>query len=247
MRDFQLPGRSIIYGTEFMVATPHPLATSAAIEMMHSGGNAVDAAVAAMAALCVVDPAQVGLGGDCFALLCPKGGGDVIALDGAGTAPAAASRDWYFSNGFSSVPEFGAHSVSVPGIVHGLERLVTDHGGLGLERVLQPAIRLAENGHAVHERVAFDWSAQTGKLGKHSASKAVFLPHGNSPDAGQLFKNPALALALRDIAKQGAKVFYEGWIADDLVQNSPRRGRSSRDLGFRSVQLPLCYARVVVL
>lgn len=219
MRDFQRPGRSTVYGTEFMLATPHPLATSAGIEMMHCGGNAIDAAIAAMAVLCVVDPAQVGLGGDCFALLCPgQGGAPIIALDGAGAAPSKSNRDWYLENGYASLPEFGVHSVTIPGLVHSLERLENDHGKLGLSRVLQPAIRLAESGHPVHERVAVDWAAMVDKLRKHSASSAIFLPNGKSPSPGQRFENHALARALRDIADRGSMCFYEGWIAEDLVQ-----------------------------
>jgi gamma-glutamyltranspeptidase / glutathione hydrolase len=99
MRDFQLPGRSTVYSTNGMVATSHPLASTTALQTLMDGGNAVDAAVAAVAVLGVVEPEQAGLGGDLFALISPKGGSDVIALDAAGTAPLAANIEWYIDRG----------------------------------------------------------------------------------------------------------------------------------------------------
>src|SRR5579862_7104417 len=104
MRDFQLPGRSAVYSTNGMVATSHPLASTTALKILRDGGNSVDAAVAAAAVLGVVEPEQAGAGGDLFALISLKGSSEVIALDAAGTAPLAASVDWYLDRGIISIP-----------------------------------------------------------------------------------------------------------------------------------------------
>lgn len=99
MRNFQLPGRSPVRSLDAMAATSHPLATLAAIEMLRSGGNAMDAAICAAAVQAVVEPQSTGIGGDCFVIYAPKGEPEIIAFNGSGRAPAAATLDWYASNG----------------------------------------------------------------------------------------------------------------------------------------------------
>ena len=146
MRDFERPGRSEALGTRAMAATSHPLATLTAIEVLRTGGNAVDAAVAAMALLCVVEPMQTGIGGDCFALLMRRGEGDVIALNGSGWSPQAATVDFYESRGVAAIETESAHAVSVPGAVASWARLVADHGTRKFGALLQPAIEAAEAG-----------------------------------------------------------------------------------------------------
>src|ERR1700720_838836 len=103
MRDFERPGRSEMLGTEAMASTSHPLATLTALEVLRRGGNAVDAAIAAVALLGVVEPTQTGIGGDCFVLLVRSGQGDVIALNGSGWAPVAASLDHYLAHGMTAI------------------------------------------------------------------------------------------------------------------------------------------------
>ncbi|TIV93057.1 MAG: gamma-glutamyltransferase, partial [Mesorhizobium sp.] len=151
MRDFQFPGRSPVRATEAMAATSHPLATLAAIDMLRAGGNAMDAAVCAAAVQAVVEPQSTGIGGDCFVLYCPKGQGEVIAFNGSGRAPAAATVDWYRDKGFSELPLHGPHAVTVPGAVDAWCRLLEDHGRKGLADALAPAIRYAEEGYVVHD------------------------------------------------------------------------------------------------
>src|SRR5215510_986037 len=153
MRDFQLPGRSPIRVTEAAAAASHPLATLTAIETLRDGGNAIDAAIAAAAVLTVVEPQSTGIGGDGFLLYVPRGGPEVIAFNGSGRAPKAAHSDWYFDRGFSQMPAFGPHSVTVPGLVDAWARILADHGSRDLGYLLRPAIRYAEDGYVMQDRV----------------------------------------------------------------------------------------------
>jgi gamma-glutamyltranspeptidase/glutathione hydrolase len=216
-RDFELPGRSEAFGTDAMAATSHPLATLTALDVLRRGGNAIDAAVAAVALLGVVEPTQTGIGGDCFVLLVRGGQGDVVALNGSGWAPAAASLDYYLARGMTAIGNDTAHAVTVPGAVAAWARLVADHGTLALGQLLEPAIAAAERGCRVTERVARDWAKQTAKLRRNRAAAEIFLPGGAAPQPGALHRQPALAAALRAIAEEGPSAFYQGWIARDMV------------------------------
>src|SRR3954468_1282669 len=115
MRNFHLAGRSTAHAQNAMVATSHPLAALAGIEVLRAGGTAADAAVAACALLGVIEPQSTGIGGDCFALVQPKGEGRVMAYNGSGRSPMAATVDWYLERDIHSVPLTSAHAVSVPG------------------------------------------------------------------------------------------------------------------------------------
>ena len=217
MRDFQLPGRSPIRATEGAAATSQPLATLTAIETLRSGGNAVDAAIAAAAVLAVVEPQSTGIGGDGFMLYAPGGGSKVIAFNGSGHSPQAATVDWYRERGFEEIPLFGAHSVSVPGLVDAWARIVKDHGTRGLDELLQPAIRYAEEGFVVYDRVAFDWELTAERLAQDPNAARILLPQGRSPRAGERFRQPELAATLRIIAAKGRDGFYLGPVAEDMV------------------------------
>ena len=217
VRDFELSGRSEAFGTRVMASTSHPLATLAALDVLRRGGNAMDAAVAAVALLGVVEATQTGIGGDCFVLYMRCGQGEVIALNGSGWAPAAASLDRYVGRGMTSIPTDGADAVTVPGAVASWAKLIEDHGTMRLAELLQPAIAAAEDGYPVTERVARDWTRQLGKLRKNKTAASIFLPNGSAPRPGDIHRQPALAAALRSIAVDGPAAFYEGWIARDMV------------------------------
>ncbi len=221
MRDLHLPGRSPVYATHAMAATSMPAATLTALDVLRAGGNAMDAAVAAAAVLGVIEPQSTGIGGDCFCLW-KQPGRPVVAMNGSGRAPAAAGIDWFERHGIAALDEWGPHAVTIPGAVGAWEALLAAHGTRGLDEVLQPAIRFAAEGWPVHHRVASDWTAAASKLRRNGA--AAFLPGGQPPRPGDVFKQPALAETLRTIAKQGARGFYEGAVAADMLATLRARG-----------------------
>ena len=163
MRDFQRPRRSAAFGASGMAATSHPDATLAALDILKRGGNAMDAAIGAVALLGVVEPHMTGIGGDCFVLYAPAGGtkdGPVIAFNGSGAAPAAATVEKLRGLGVTEIGEDMPHAVTIPGAVDAWCRLHGDHGKLPLAEILAPAIAAAENGMLLHPRVARDWARQ---------------------------------------------------------------------------------------
>jgi gamma-glutamyltranspeptidase/glutathione hydrolase len=222
MRDFQLPGRSPVYATHGMAATSMPAATLTALDVLRAGGNALDAAVAAAAVQCVIEPQSTGIGGDCFCLYAPAGTGKVHALNGSGRAPAAADIDWYESRQMTVLENTSAHAVTIPGAVNAWETLLKAHGRKGLDELLRPAIQYAEDGWPVHPKVSWDWARGAAKLRKGGSSH--FLPNGEAPKAGDVFAQPALAETLRAISRHGAKAFYEGFVAADIAATLRARG-----------------------
>lgn len=218
MRDFHLPGRSPVFSTNAMVATSMPQATLAALDVLRAGGNALDAAVAAVAVLCVVEPQSTGIGGDCFCLYAPAGRLPV-AINGSGRAPAAASIDFYESQGLTAQKPDWAHSVTIPGAISAWETLLAAHGTKGLDELLRPAIGYAENGFVLSPRVAWDWAGGEAKL--RAGGAEALLP---VPKPGEVFRHPALAATLRKIAAQGSRGFYEGEVAADIVSTLRARG-----------------------
>lgn len=222
-RDYLSPGRSAAIGENGMAATSHPMATLAAIDVLRAGGNAMDAALAAVAVQCVVEPAMTGIGGDCFAIVAPNGK-TPRAFNGSGWSPAGASADALRASGFTTIPEDSPHAVTVPGAVDAWCQLAEAYGTQDLGKLLQPAIVMAENGFRVTGRVARDWAQFPNRVRKHAPAAAQFLPGDAPPRTGDLFRNPALAETLRAIARTGRKAFYEGAVADELVA-------TLRDLG----------------
>ena len=230
MRDFPFPGRSPVIAANGMAATSMPGATLAALDVLRAGGNALDAAVAAVAVLCVIEPMSTGIGGDCFCLYAPAGSKKVIALNGSGRAPAAADMDFFEKHQIGALENTSAHSVTVPGAISAWETLLAAHGTKGLDEVLQAAIGFAEHGHPVSPKVHKAWVSLEGKLRKTGAHQ--FLPNGAAPGVGDMFVQPELAATLKLIAKHGARAFYEGPVAADIVATLRTRGGLHTEADF---------------
>src|SRR5215213_9475900 len=215
MRDFNVPGRSAAMAANGMAATSHPLATLTALDILRAGGNAVDAAIAAVAMQCVVEPESTGIGGDCFVLY-SKNGAPPIALSGAGRAPAKAHIEWYAERQIREIGVQTPHAATVPGAIDAWCLLNREHGTKELSEILEPAARAAEHGYVVTPRVAADWARNEHKLRDPHTAK-VMLPGGKAPQAGDTMRNPALARTLRRIGREGREAFYEGAVARDIV------------------------------
>ena len=217
MRDFQQPRRSAAVAANAMAATSHPLATLAAVDQLRAGGNAVDAAVAAIAVLAMAEPHMTGIGGDCFAIYV-KNGEKPVALNGSGRAPRKANVEWYRERRMAAILPESPHAVTVPGAVDAWCRLVADHGTKDMAELLAPAIALAEDGCALTPRVASDFADSGGKPMIDPAAAKIFAPRGRMLGLGERLRNPALAATLRRIAREGRGGFYEGPVAVDIVQ-----------------------------
>ncbi|SMY08196.1 gamma-glutamyltransferase family protein [Flavimaricola marinus] len=216
MRDFQRPGRSVAYATNGMCATSHPLAAKVAVQLLEAGGNAVDAAIAGAVLLGQCEPAMTGIGGDLFALISPPGG-EVVALNGSGRAPAGLSAAAMRDAGHATVPLDGPEAVTLPGAVDAFCRMSADWGKIGLRASLAPAIHYAEAGIPVAPRAALDWAMHQDKL--KGAARRHFLIDDSAPRAGQIFRAPQLAEVLRRIATEGRDGFYAGEVAEDMASS----------------------------
>jgi gamma-glutamyltranspeptidase/glutathione hydrolase len=224
MRDLHLPGRSAVYAQNGLVATSHPIAAQAAIEVLKSGGNAADAAIAGALVLGIAEPQMTGIGGDCFVLLKPADADEIIALNGSGRAPNGLDAAALRAKGLTAIPIHGIEAVTLPGAIDAFCRLNADHGRLPLARVLAPAIHYAEEGIPVAPRVAFDWAEDIGCL--KGAARDFYSFGGKVPTIGQVFRAPGQAEVFRRIAAQGRAGFYEGEVAEDMVTSLQALGGS---------------------
>src|SRR3984893_3435047 len=163
MRDFNVPGLSAAVAANGMVATSAPMATLAGLDILRAGGNAMDAAIAAVAMQSVVEPHSTGIGGDCFVLY-SKQGALPVALNGSGRAPARATVDWYVKRGISEIAVQTPHAVTVPGAVDAWCTFNREHGTRPLSELLEPAAQAAEEGYVVTPRIAADWHRSREKL-----------------------------------------------------------------------------------
>ncbi|WP_121632589.1 gamma-glutamyltransferase family protein [Tropicibacter alexandrii] len=215
MRDFQKPGRSAVMAMNGICATSHPLAAEAAVDILKRGGNAVDAAIAGAVLLGLAEPQMTGIGGDCFALISPAGGDDVIAVNGSGRAPKAASAEALRLAGHDTVPASSAHAVTIPGAVDAFCTMSETWGKLGLADSLAPAIRYMQDGLPVTPRTVFDWRIAADAL--QGVARDHYLLNGQAPKVGDVFRLPAQARLLERIAKDGRSAFYDGEAAEDMV------------------------------
>ncbi|MDO9526107.1 MAG: gamma-glutamyltransferase family protein [Gemmobacter sp.] len=216
MRDFQRPGRSAVFAMNGICATSHPLAAKVAVDVLQEGGNAADAAIAAGVLLGICEPQMTGIGGDAFVLLKPAGTEQIVALNGSGRSPAGLSAEKMRADGLTTVPTYGVESVTIPGAIDAFCRLSEDWGRWDMARTLAPAIRYAEEGVPVGQRTALDWGNSDHLKG---SARDHFLLNGKAPRPGQIFRAPGQAKVLRHIARDGRAGFYEGEVAQDMVDS----------------------------
>ncbi len=214
-----------------MAATSHPQATLAAVEMLKAGGNAIDAALAAVAVQCVVEPQMTGIGGDCFVLYSPKGGAP-IALNGSGRTPAGTNSEKYAASGV--MPPTAPEAVTVPGAIDAWCQLSKDYGSKPLEQVFAAAINAAEQGFRITPRVALDWSSFRARLEGHPAARAHYLPGDHVASIGDARAQPALGATLRKIAREGRDGFYSGEVAEDIVSTLQALGGAHQVSDFEA-------------
>jgi len=216
--------RSVVMARRGMVATSQPLASAAALQVFHDGGNAVDAAVTAAAVLSVVEPTMNGIGGDLFALVYDPRTKKVHGLNASGRSGAAATPEAFAARGLDRIPYRGVLSVSVPGVVDGWAELLARHGTIALSRALAPAIAYASDGFPVSEIIARQWRAEEQTLAADPAAARTFLPGGRPPAPGEVFANPRLAATLRQLAEGGRDVFYKGPVGAAIAADIAARG-----------------------
>jgi len=205
--------RSEVYAPHAMAATSHPLATQIALDILRRGGNAIDAAIAANAALGLMEPTGNGIGGDLFAIVWHAKTERLYGLNASGRSPRSLSREWFTENGIEKIPPYGPLPVSVPGTVDGWFELHGRFGSLPMTSILQPAIDYARNGHPVHETIQHYWNTSVSRLSAYPGFVEQMTIGGRAPEVGELWKNPNLASTLERIAKEGRDVFYKGDIA----------------------------------
>lgn len=213
-----------MHAPEGMASTSHPLSTQTAVDVLRNGGNALDAAVAACAVQCVVEPESTGIGGDCFCIYAPEGSDDLVTFNGSGRAPAAATAEWYAENGIKTLERQSPHAVTVPGAIDAWDTLVRDHGTRPLSELLQPAIKYARDGYPVSSRVSVDFASQISLLKNDEGAMRVFMPGGKTPGVGEMHRQPELAATMQKVAEGGRDAFYTGEVAEDIVSYLQSKG-----------------------
>ena len=205
--------------TKGVIATPHKTASEVGAQILRDGGNAIDAAIAANAVLCVVYPHMTSVGGDLMAIVWPAGASKPVGLIGAGRSGSLATIDALRARGHEVMPERGVLTVTVPGTVEAWGRLLERFGTLGLGAVLEPAASLATDGYVITPRLSEFLRSAAGLLGSEPAAQALYPPM----EAGMLLRNPDLASVLRDVGRSGIGGFYRGEIAAAIVSAIARR------------------------
>ena len=205
--------RSEVIAENGMVATSHPLATQVGIDILKNGGNAIDAAIAANAAIGLMEPTGNGIGGDLFAIIWIEKDKKLYGLNASGRSPKNLTLDYFKNNNFSEIPAYGPLPVSVPGCVDGWFEMHEKFGSTPMQDLLQPAIEYADNGFPVTELVSYYMKKASINFDMYPNFKETYYVNGTTPKKGQIFQNKDLANTLSVIAKKGRKGFYEGEIA----------------------------------
>ncbi|HEU4786468.1 MAG TPA: gamma-glutamyltransferase [Gemmatimonadaceae bacterium] len=219
-----MAGRSPVYAPNGVAATSQPLATSAALEVLEHGGNAIDAAVTAAAVLAVVEPMMTGVGGDMFAIVWSAKEKRLVGLNASGRAGSLMSRDELLKRGREHMPTRGIETVTVPGALAGWDALLKKYGTITLAKAVQPAIGYAEKGFVVTPVIAGDWAGQHHILAADPGARATFLVNGETPKAGEWFHNPDMAATLRQIAREGPPALYGGSLGQRIVAHVQKLG-----------------------
>jgi gamma-glutamyltranspeptidase/glutathione hydrolase len=205
--------RSEVIATHGMVATSHPLATQIGLDVLKQGGTAVDAAIAANAALGLMEPTGNGVGGDLFAIVWDAKSGKLHGYNGSGRSPQSLSLKWFQDQGIKDIPPHGPLPVTVPGAVDGWFALHQKFGKLPMQRLLAPTIEYANEGFPVTELIAYYWALSVPRLAKFPGFSEQFTRDGRAPAKGEVWRNPNLARTLAAIGKGGRDAFYKGAIA----------------------------------
>jgi len=216
--------RSEVIAQNGMACTSQPLATQVALDILKSGGNAIDAAIAANAVLGLMEPTGNGIGGDLFAIVWDAKTQKLHGLNASGRSPYELTLGYFEKNGYEKIPSHGPLSVSVPGCVDGWFELHKKFGRLSMSEILTPAIDYARNGFPVSELIAHYWQSNSKILQKYPGFEEIFMPGGKAPEKGEIFRNPYLANTLEFIAKQGRDVFYKGEMAQKMVDYLREQG-----------------------
>jgi gamma-glutamyltranspeptidase / glutathione hydrolase len=216
--------RSMVISDRGIVATSQALASQAGAQVLARGGSAMDAAIAANAVLGVVEPESCGIGGDLFAIYWEAKTGKLTGINASGWAPRGLTVELLKSSGHTTMPQEGIHSVTVPGCVDGWGRLHKRFGKLPWNDLFQAAIYHADHGFPVTELIGAAWRLEEAKLGRDENARRVFLPNGAAPRTGEMFRNPQMAAALKQIAAEGPAAFYRGAIARAILKTGSRLG-----------------------
>ena len=216
--------RSEVISLNGMAATSHPLATQAAISILKAGGNAIDAAIAANAVLGLVEPTGCGIGGDLFAIVWSADDKKLYGLNSSGPAPKNISIDKLKDKGINKIPPYGALPVTVPGAVAGWRALHSKFGSLDFRLLFNDAINYAENGFPVSELIAYYLKRSSEVFKDYPNFKNIWMPNGKTPLKGEIFKNKLLANDYRLIANSYGKDFYQGKIAQNIVESVNSQG-----------------------
>jgi gamma-glutamyltranspeptidase / glutathione hydrolase len=209
--------RSMVISRNGLVAAESPLAAQAGVRILESGGNAVDAAIAANAMMGVVEPMMNGIGGDLFAIVYDKQSDRLYGLNASGWAPEGLTIAYLHKLGLEDMPTRGVHSITVPGAVDGWQKLADKFGKKRLSEDLAAAIKTAQQGFPIPEWTAAYWAGNAQALSSDEEAIKVYLPNGRPPEVGEVFRNPDLAGSLEEIARHGGDAFYRGSIASKIL------------------------------